>query len=549
MRRFGYLLAISLSAVGLCFEAAGGPRDEAASLERLPAQKWDRAAAAHLMRRAAFGGSPEEIDRLHALGLEGAVRELVDYERVDYAAAPPSIDPAVTERPDRAALRKLTTAEREKAIEQIRRAQRRSMEEVRLWWLDRIMHSPRPFEEKMTLFWHGHFTSGAREVRNPIFMLEQNQLLRKYAVKNFRDLLIGISKDRAMLTYLDGNRNSKRQPNENYARELMELFTLGVGNYTESDIKAAARAFTGWDYDENGFVFRARNHDDGPKTFLGRKGNFDGGDVIDIILDQPACPRYLARTLLEHFCRPDPDRQLVERLAQVIRKNNYELKPVMMTLFMSEAFYAPSARGSLVKSPIDLLAGTARTFDIGVTDLLALERAAAGMGQELLQPPNVKGWDGGAKWINTATLFARYNFVGGLIFGTPSGGRFDRQRRAAMREMLGDKADGPQPHTAADTTNDEDDLAMAPRSRIAANRQPAYDPRAAIRDRGLATAEQVLDFYCQTLLAAPLSAEKRDLLLQYLNADGVFDPAAPGAANKVRTLIHLICSTPEYQMQ
>src|SRR5262249_39919791 len=153
-----------------------------------------------------------------------------------------------------------------------------------------------------------HFTSGMREVKNAVFMLDQNQFLRQHGLGKFRDMLVGISKDRAMLSYLDNKSNVKRTPNENYARELMELFTLGVGNYSEDDIKAAARAFTGWSFDRDGFVFRSAAHDEGQKHFLSKKGNFDGYDIIDTIVEQPACSRFLSRKILEFFCRPKPDK-------------------------------------------------------------------------------------------------------------------------------------------------------------------------------------------------------------------------------------------------
>jgi uncharacterized protein (DUF1800 family) len=547
MRIWHWLLAgVVLHAAATSPSAAADPAET--SLEPLPAKQWDRAAAAHLLRRAGFGGTPAEIDKLVALGPVEAVNYLVDYDRIEYQNAPPAIDPLAADGYDRRDLRTMTQEERRNAVEQQRRAQRRTLEEVRLWWIDRLVHSPRPFEEKLTLFWHGHFTSGAREVRNAIYLREQNEFLRKYALRNFRDLLIGISRDRAMLVYLDGNRNSRRQPNENYARELLELFTLGVGNFTEADVKAAARAFTGWGFNDNGFTFRKRDHDDGKKSFLGRTGNLDGADIIDIVLEQPACSKFLARTILEHFCRPDADRKLVDQLAAVIRKHNFELRPVFKTLFLSTAFYAPAARGSLVKSPVDLLAGSARQFGVAIEDLVAAERAMAMMGQELFQPPNVKGWDGGAKWINTATLFNRYNVVGGLIFG--GNAATDRQRRARMRAAFGD--DGPTMTAEApmSTMNDEEGGGMEPRSRIISGQQPAYDALAAVRAEQLKTAAEIVDYLAAHLLATPLSAAKRDLLIQYLAGDdGQFDAAERAAAERVRAVVHLICSTPEYQMQ
>src|SRR5207244_4228717 len=180
-----------------------------------------------------------------------------------------------------------------------------------------------------------HFTSGIREVKNAVFIKEQNEFLRRHAVDKFRELLVGISKDRAMLVYLDNAKNNERQPNENYARELMELFTLGVGNYTENDVKAAARALTGWTFDRDGFVFRRRDHDYKPKVFLGRTGKFDGEDIIDIILDQPACSRHIARKILLFFVKSEPEKHLIDAFAAEIRKHKFDIRESMRTLFKS----------------------------------------------------------------------------------------------------------------------------------------------------------------------------------------------------------------------
>lgn len=533
--------------------AAASADDDSTSLQPLAAEDWDTGAAAHLLRRAGFGGTPDEVRELHALGLGGAVDRLLDYRAIDWDTAPPPIDPILLDELDRTELRGLTEEERRELREKRQRAELRTFEEIRLWWLDRMIRSKRPFEEKMTLFWHGHFTSGMREVRDARYMLDQNHLLRKQAVGNFRDLLIGISKDRAMLIYLDNRNNNKRRPNENYARELMELFTLGVGNYSETDVKEAARAFTGWSFNRDGFVFNRRQHDDGKKTFLGKTGNLDGTDVIDIILEQPACARFLARNLLEYFCRPDPDKRLVEGLAGVIRRNKYELKPVMKTLFRSRAFYAADARGSLIRSPIELLVGTARTLGTGVGDLRAAERAVAGMGQEIMQPPNVKGWDGGEKWINTATLFSRYNVVGGLVNG---GGRTRPPRRlmrdAASADERKSAADESEPDASGDDDNDEQMMMREMRteaSRLNPKRQEPFDALGVVRAAQLESAEAIVAHFESVFLPVPLPGAKREQLISFL-LDGKpqFDVNARDAATRLRLMLHLMMSTPEYQM-
>lgn len=529
-----------------------------ANLNALTKKEWTRDKAAHLLRRAGFGGSAAEIDKLTALGLDAAVDFLVDYEKTPYDLAPPPIDEILYDPPDRMLLRELSEEERQAYQQKRQEAERVATEEIRLWWLERMLESPRPFEEKMTFFWHGHFTSGAREVRNAVFLREQNDFLRKNALGNFRELALGISRDRAMLAYLNNNQNHKGQPNENYARELMELFTLGVGHYGEDDIKAAARAFTGWTFDRDGFVFRRRDHDYDMKTFLGRTGKWDGEDIVNIIVEQPACSRFLAKNLLEFFCRADPPKELVERFALVIRQNKFELKPALKTLFKSKAFYHPEAVGGLVKSPVELLIGTARQLDISVANLAALERAAGEMGQALFQPPNVKGWDGGAKWINTASLYNRYNFVGGMIYGGGKPGPLQRRfaRRAAQKEEAAKQAaaESKEPGGKKENAMKMMDMMFAPKdksakSRLVSGEQPAYDALEEVRQNKLETAEQIVDFYAAHLLARPLPSAKRDQLVRYLQGDGpAFDVKSPAAAQRLRTTVHLLCSTPEYQM-
>lgn len=495
-------------------------------LNPLPGRLWDRAAAEHLLRRAGFGGSPEEIDRLAALGLDAAVDHLVDYHLIPYDAPPPELESLVAAPVDRAALRRMSAEERQQYVRGRRRAERQAHRVVREWWLERMLHSPRPLQEKLTLFWHGHFTSGAREVRRAEFMLQQNVFLRTHAVDDFRELLLGISRDPAMLIYLDNARNTKQQPNENYARELLELFTLGEGHYAESDIKAAARAFTGWTLDGDHFRFRPRLHDDGVKSFLGRIGPLDGEDVIDVILTQKQCARFLATKLLEFFCTPAPDRRFVERLAAEIRQEDYKLRPALKTLFKSQGFYDADVRGSLIKSPVELLIGTARQLQVPIEDLPLAERALAALGQELMQPPNVKGWDGGEKWINTAALLGRYNVVSVLLDGA-----------------------APRPQRKLEELNDEEVAEAGMHGPPARSRESAaYDPRPELRATGLREPEEIVTFYLEHLLATPLDDVRQALLVQYLQEGGPLEVTSDEGARRVRTLVQLICSTPEYQM-
>jgi uncharacterized protein (DUF1800 family) len=285
------------------------------------------------------------------------------------------------------------------------------------WWLDRMLATPAPLQEKLTLYLHGHFATAAGE--KDIYgldIVEQNQLLRRYALGNWRELTHAVARDRAMLKWLDNARNRKAHPNENFARELMELFTLGIGNYTESDVRESARAFTGYTLARRTgeFVFNAAQHDDGPKTFLGRTGNFDGDAVIDIIFAQPAAPQFFARRILEFFVYAEPEPELVAALAAEIRRNDFNMAPVFSTLFRSNVFFSDRSYRALVKSPVEFVIGSYKLFGIAPIQpetIAELQR----MGQVPFHPPNVKGWDGGVQWLNTQTILARENFASGLM--------------------------------------------------------------------------------------------------------------------------------------
>ncbi len=501
------------------------------SLKPLDNEDWDRAAAQHLLRRAGFGGTADQVDELYRLGLDAAVERMIQFEAQTFTCPEPHFDEMALDRYDRSELRKMTEQERQAYQQKRQMREREAHQETRCWWLERMATTPRPLEEKMTLFWHGHFTSGAREVRRALFMKEQNDFLRRNALGNFKDLLLGISKDPAMLIYLDNARSNKNQPNENYARELMELFSLGVGNYKEEDIKAAARAFTGWSLDDDDFRFRKFIHDNGPKTFLGQTGNWDGDDILAIIVKQPACSRFVARKILAAFVRPEPEKPLVEAFAAELRRRDLELKPTMQTLLKSQAFYHADSRGVLVKNPVELIVMASRELGHPITNLTAMERASALMGQELMQPPNVKGWPGGEKWINTATLFTRYNTLGSFLNGVVPGRK---------REKANDDDNDPDAAGAM--------ASMNTKSRLVGQRQPAYDPLPELERRGLKTADAIVDHYLTNLLAVPLAPAKRQELIDYLRDDDFFDATDRRAAPRVRMMLHLLCSTPEYQM-
>jgi uncharacterized protein (DUF1800 family) len=351
----------------------------------------ERARVAHLLRRAGFGASERELDEYTRLGFDGAVTRLIEYERVPEVA-------------DRA------------APEQVG---------LELWWLEKMLHTSRPLQEKMTLFWHGHLTSALKKVKDPSVMLAQNLFFRANALGNYQEILRGISRDAAMIRWLDLQTNRKGAPNENYARELMELFTLGIGNYTEDDVNEAARAFTGWSATPDGrFVFNRNQHDDGPKTILGAQGNFDGDDVSNMLAAHPATARFMANKLFRFFAYPNPEPDVIDRLAGVYRESGFSIRAVMEGILRSPEFSSERAYRAIVKSPTELVVGALRTLGAdSVPPQVA--KSMRLLGQELFNPPNVAGWFGGRSWINAATLLSRFNVLGMAVAQTagPNGGQ------------------------------------------------------------------------------------------------------------------------------
>src|SRR5947207_1406604 len=282
-----------------------------------------------------------------------------------------------------------TQEERKALIQLLQQANAEALAQIVYWWMKRMTRAPYPLQEKLALFWHGHFTTSAKDERQASLMWNQNELLRRNAAVNFRTFVRKISRDPAMLDYLNNNQNRKAHPNENYARELMELFTLGIGNYTEDDIKQAARAFTGWGHDGDEYVFRKFDHDEGEKEFFGRRGNFNGDDIIEMILEHRACAPYIAGKMFKFFVYEDPEDGVAEALGSVLKENKWELRPVIRTMLTSKAFYSSRAIGSQIKSPIQLVTGTVRLLELNMPRAQQLTGALNQMGQVPLAPPNV----------------------------------------------------------------------------------------------------------------------------------------------------------------
>ncbi len=362
--------------------------------------------ARHLLVRTGFGATPAEIEAYAGLSRREAVERILSGTRtVARTPVPAGIDDWTP--PYR--VRDMSTDERKAFMrEQVERGL-----ELKAWWLSEMLRTDSPLTERMTLFWHNHFTSSLQKVRSPGLMYRQNALLRAHALGSYADLLHAVSKDPAMLIYLDSATNRRGQPNENFAREVMELFTLGEGNYGEQDIKEAARAFTGWsiDRDSGAFLWRPFAHDEGAKTVFGRTGNFRGEDIIAILLEQPATAEYVVGKLWREFVSPQPEPVQVKRIAADFRASGYQIRIALRGLLLQDAFWAPATRATLVKSPVDLVVGSLRQFDIAVADPLPLALVLRNLGQDILSPPNVKGWPGGDAWITSQTLLARKQFL------------------------------------------------------------------------------------------------------------------------------------------
>lgn len=362
-----------------------------AAWEPTPDNPWNRRAAAHLFRRAGFAATDAELDEAVAES-PGAV--------VDRLLSAPETDAFVRDAEALAASVAATGNTRQ----------------LSGWWTWRMLNTPAQLLEKTTLFWHGHFATSAAKVDDVQLMLEQNRLLRRSAFGDFSELVLEISRDPAMLLFLDSATNRKAHPNENYAREIMELFCLGEGRYTEQDIRELARCFTGWEVKREKFRFNRYQHDTGSKTILGQSGAFGGEDGVRIVLEQDAAPEFIAGRLIRFFLFDEPQAppQLVAPLAQLFRESGLQVRPVLRRILASNLMFSETCIGRKIRSPAELAIGLLRAFD-GSTNTFELADAMEKLGQGLFYPPSVKGWDGGRTWINSSTLLGRSNLVRGLL--------------------------------------------------------------------------------------------------------------------------------------
>jgi uncharacterized protein (DUF1800 family) len=440
-----------------------------------------RSQVAHLLRRAGFGATESELDQYAALGYSGALERLLNPEQVDDSAADQLLAPLAVDTTDPEA--------------------RRKIEAAKFWWFNRMLYTRRPLQEKMTLFWHDHFATANSKVGNAVYMLNQIQLFRDFGLGSFETLLQKVTRDTAMLIWLDNRQNRKGAPNENYAREVEELFTVGIGNYTEQDIKEAARAFTGHTLDREGkYVFNKNQHDTGQKTFMGQTGNFDADDILGILVRNPATARFVTGKLFSYFVYDTPDPATIDRLSNTFASSGFDIRAVLRDIFSGPEFLSGQAFHAQIKQPVDLVVGSLKGLNvqnIGPDVTQVLRR----MGQDLLNPPDVSGWKGGSAWINSTTLFERFNWGNRLSAG-----------RDSTKPYFADVAGQVQAHA-------------------------------------LGGPDAIVDYYAGLLVDGDLTPEARQAMVEYLNAGAPLDLNSASAIDmKARGLVHLALAAPTFQL-
>ena len=577
-------------------------------LSPISASDWTPVFARHLLDRAGFGGTPHDVARLAAMSLQAAVASLVDFATISDADLrdfehsgiyDATLTPFPPTRPAATRLAEQTGVSMGVAVKAggPRRLQpvadrffywlRASMLETRrvaAWWADRMVATPRPLQEKLALFWHGHFASSEDKVRDYRKMLGQVKLFQKHAAGNFKTLLAQVTRDPAMLVFLDAGQNVKGRPNENFGRELMELFTMGVGNYTESDIREAARAFTGWRDDDLGFHIEADKHDSGEKALLGAKGKLGGDDVLEIILAQPTTARHIAGKLYRFFVRDEPSPELQAKLADLLRAGDYEIAPFLRTLFLSRDFYAESSIGTRIKGPVELLVSTYRRLGLaGAPGMPDFNVASTELGQTLLYPPTVAGWSHGRAWITPGSLLARGNFARSVLmpdviaFTDPNLDPANFEvREYSKRIRAGDDI-----ATASKRSQNPAEKDMQPAGMAMANAQseqeqfntrhaslkgweeavrkvkptlraPAqFSLAALVSEDGARTATEAVDRLITRFLSVPIDPAARDAAIGFLEGElGTADleRAKTYLEDPLRLTAHLIMSAPEYQL-
>ena len=577
----------------------------AGDLDRLNPDDWNTGFARHLLNRAGFGGTPQEIQLLAKRSLKGAVQHMVRFNNITSETLPAfehsgvfedGLDPFTPSRPATTTMAKQTGKAlgirvKESGNRPIQpvvnqffywlRASRLETDRVAYWWANRMLLSNQPLQEKMALFWHGHFASNEDKVRDYRKMLKQLQLFQSAGLGDFRTLLIGVAQDPAMLAFLDAGVNTKESPNENFAREIMELFTMGVGHYSEKDIREAARAFTGWNYSGLEFKVSPSLHDTDDKTILGQNGNFDGVDVIDIILEQDVTAEFIAAKIYRYFVRQDIAPELQARLGQQFKAYNYDISRFLEMLFLSKDFYAPQSIGTRIQGPVELVVSTYRkSGQLKIPGVPDFNVTTGALGQRLMHPPTVAGWSHGKSWITPSLLFERGNFVLELVFPDigfvppdryPSyGANILNVHKRLLQGMDISNATrpvgvamSPDSMSASNLLADRDEdfntrygsyrgWQMAIERVLPISRHTArFNLSAQVIQAGLETPRQVVDFFAARYFSVQPDNETLDELARFLESElGTNDitGAASYMEESLRLLLHTLLSQPEYQL-
>jgi hypothetical protein len=593
--------AMAVFPVRALAETAAGHAAWQNDLTPMSPADWNYDFAAHLLERAGFGGTPDEIQNLARMTPAQAVARLVRFEGTDASKLPPFEHSGVHDPglepfpPSRPAVTDLAKEKGEALGIKVKPAGNRRLQpivdeffywlrasvletnRVAYWWANRMVASPRPLQEKMALFWHGHFASNEAKVRDYRKLLGQLELFQEKGTGNFKDLTIAVAQDPAMLSFLDAGVNVKGASNENFAREIMELFTMGVGHYTEKDIREAARAFTGWNYVDTKFVVNKGQHDDGEKTFLGKTGHFDGVDVINIIMEQPVTADFIAGKIYRFFVRQQLSPELQKQLGQVLRDSNYEMKPLLERIFLSRDFYSPASVGTQIKSPVELAISTYRKLgQKSVPGVPDFNLATGALGQQLFSPPTVAGWAGGQSWITPGLLLERANFVRDVLFPDISFLPPDRFTGGGEIRRVADRIRQGMDITSA--TMDDTKTGVRAESNLNADRDEEFNTRygsfrgsqmaiervkpiprdtAQIRlaemvaSAKLKNTTEVVDYMIHRFMRVPPSDSTRRKLVSFLDKElGTADisVAQTYMEEPLRLLLHLIMSQPEYQL-
>lgn len=384
-------------------------------LAPLPKSEWSRRKAKHLLNRAGLGHTPKTLNTFSDLSPSEAVDRLVDFEeQATSFSEPDNLPPRWSFGEYRTKLKEeedLSKEQRENKVNEYKNKHKNAIRNLKAWWLKRFHQTNRPLQEKLALFWHGHFATEASVVKNARWNYQLYKVFRTHAAGNVQKLAFEVARSPMMLKYLDNDTNRFQHPNENWARELLELHTLGLGEYTEEDVMEAARAFTGWTIEDGKFSFYEKWHDNGPKVFLGERGRFDGAEVLKIIFQQRPTAGFLALKTWKYFVREEPEPKLIRKLAETLWNHDYEMKPMLRQLFRSRYFYSDQVMGEKVKNPVQLIVSLLNLLEVQPNDngYQFLAGMSKHLGQDLFDPPNVSGWDRNSAWINTGTLRYRYN--------------------------------------------------------------------------------------------------------------------------------------------